>query len=881
MKNLYISLLLLLALSVQGVAQVSEQEFQALKAIYNATGGDNWKNRTGWENINTSATKNDVTTAWFGISEIIDGHITSFRPYLNNLAGTLPPQLGDLKWLEVLSFYGNSLTGVLPSEIGNLTSLVELNFDNNKITGPLPQEMTNLSKLKYLYISSNPLNIPFPSTIIEKLFALQILYANKCQFSGVLPDIFDSLTALDYIELSRNQLEGELPPSINRLKKLATLSLSSNQFSGQLPTLDSCSFVYSLSLSSNNFTGSIPVSYGNFTALTNLNLGSNKLSGTIPLGLFTASFQRLYIENNYFTFSGIEPAFNKINALDKKYYYTDNLFPLTQNNISANEGESLTLNATTLSVYPLGGNNNRYKWYKGNTEIYSGNNPSFTVNTLARTDAGNYRFEVTNTVVGNVILKSENITVSVAGSNLPPTNITLSISEVNENFTGVLGILSASDPDAGDTHTFTLATGNGTNDRDNNIFNITGNQLYVNGTIDFEKRTSLNLLITVNDGNGGIYTKDFVLSVKNVNEAPVFDMTSNSVSIDENMANGTTVFDLIATDPEGSNVMFHITTGNDNGAFAIIGSKLVVADNTKLNYDTKKTYTLGVQASDGQLSSNKDLTVGLNKINAQPLVENAVFSIDENSANATVVGTITANDPEGAPLTITITGGNTSSAFAISGKNVTVANAAALDYETNKVFNLAINVSDGISNVPATITINLANKIDETGNDIVAFSVTGMVGNATINTTNRTISAFISKTDITALATTLSVSKGAVANKESGATLNFLTPQTIVVTSETGTTKTWTATVTYAVDVDEVRTKYLRVYPNPAKEFLTITGLLNGEIIQIVDLKGNVLMQHFATSEATKLNIGAMQKGFYILALKNGTTTRSTKLVID
>ena len=76
--------------------------------------------------------------------------------------------------------------------------------------------------------------------------------------------------------------------------------------------------------------------------------------------------------------------------------------------------------------------------------------------------------------------------------------MTISVSDVNEaptaaNFTSAgldnttaitgasVGTLAAVDPDAGDTHTFTLVAGNGTNDADNSKFTITGNTLKVGG----------------------------------------------------------------------------------------------------------------------------------------------------------------------------------------------------------------------------------------------------------------------------------------------------------------------------------------------------------------------------------------------------------------
>ncbi len=46
------------------IAQVPQSEFDALQKFYNATNGDGWTNRTGWENINTTATANDVNDTW-------------------------------------------------------------------------------------------------------------------------------------------------------------------------------------------------------------------------------------------------------------------------------------------------------------------------------------------------------------------------------------------------------------------------------------------------------------------------------------------------------------------------------------------------------------------------------------------------------------------------------------------------------------------------------------------------------------------------------------------------------------------------------------------------------------------------------------------------
>lgn len=83
--------------------------------------------------------------------------------------------------------------------------------------------------------------------------------------------------------------------------------------------------------------------------------------------------------------------------------------------------------------------------------------------------------------------------------------------------------------------------------------------------------------------------------------------------------------------------------------------------------------------------------------NALPEVLDAVFSLAENSAASSVVGTAQASDPDaGDTITFLIVAGNQSGAFAIdsaTGK-VTVANASALDFEKTTSFTLTIQVTD-------------------------------------------------------------------------------------------------------------------------------------------------------------------------------------------
>lgn len=138
-----------------------------------------------------------------------------------------------------------------------------------------------------------------------------------------------------------------------------------------------------------------------------------------------------------------------------------------------------------------------------------------------------------------------------------------------------------------------------------------------------------------------------------------------------------------------------------------------------LDFETAESFALTVQVSDGTNAADAMVTINLNNVNDNtPVVTPVTFALDENSANATVVGTVTATDADGTlnALAYTITAGNTADAFVINTQTgeLTVNSSNALDFETTPVFTLTISVSDSKNAAEATITVNL-NDVTETG----------------------------------------------------------------------------------------------------------------------------------------------------------------------
>ena len=108
-------------------------------------------------------------------------------------------------------------------------------------------------------------------------------------------------------------------------------------------------------------------------------------------------------------------------------------------------------------------------------------------------DQYNIRMQVTDS--GGAVFEQD-LLVQVTGSNDPPTLITLSAESVAEGLPigHIVGNLSASDPDPGDSHTFRIAGG-----RDSKSFSIQSNQLRTAAILDRESKDTLEVTIRAID----------------------------------------------------------------------------------------------------------------------------------------------------------------------------------------------------------------------------------------------------------------------------------------------------------------------------------------------------------------------------------------------
>ena len=206
---------------------VSERD--ALVALYNSTGGPGWLNRYGW-------LTNDEFDTWYGVDTDSEGRVTEIQLDWNRLSGTIPPELGALAGLEVLSLQGNQLTGEIPPELGNLEAVQLLNLRNNRLTGPIPPELGGLANVRWLSLYINELGGPIPPELLE-LDRVQWLVLGHNRLSGSIPPGLGSMRTLERLWLNDNLLTGEVPPEFGYLGRwLEWLDFSENaDLSGPLP----------------------------------------------------------------------------------------------------------------------------------------------------------------------------------------------------------------------------------------------------------------------------------------------------------------------------------------------------------------------------------------------------------------------------------------------------------------------------------------------------------------------------------------------------------------------------------------------------------------------------------------------------------------------
>ncbi|MAU14987.1 MAG: hypothetical protein CMH46_05545 [Muricauda sp.] len=472
MKNLLSFVMLLFLGSFVSLAQLPISEIQALKAFYDATGGPGWFSESDGDPTNdwnfvVPIENTIVTNDWYGLT-ISGNNVTQINMNLtgdiagkNNLIGVLPEEIGDLPFLQLLNVELGELSGSIPASITTLTNLISLDLRGNNFTGGIPDNIGDLSNLTMLDLSQNQLTGEIPPSLlllnnltilslrfneltgeipigITNLINLRILYLGTNNFTGFIYPEYGNLINLTHFELENNELTGDIPEELGNLVNMVDFRIGSQELTGTLPaSLGNFENIHTFNINNtliegsiplsyenwsdpklilldrNNLTGQVPPQFANFNNLEWLILHDNELEGAIPDFSGISTLWGLDIANNRFEFGDFEDQFDS---------YSSNILNFVDNpQAKVDEVENITTCAgnTVILETTVSGSANTYEWFKDGVAIPGSDSANLELDNLQPSDSGVYTCVITSTIVTDLVLERNPITLTV--SDVGPT----------------------------------------------------------------------------------------------------------------------------------------------------------------------------------------------------------------------------------------------------------------------------------------------------------------------------------------------------------------------------------------------------------------------------------------------------------------------------
>ena len=318
------------------------------------------------------------------------------------------------------------------------------------------------------------------------------------------------------------------------------------------------------------------------------------------------------------------------------------------------------------------------------------------------------------------------VTASAVASNNPPSfaaaSATVSVAENTAANTAIANSPTATDPDAGDTLTYTLGT-----TTDDLHFTIDSNsgQLQTSGALDYESKDSYTVTVTATDGGGLADSISVTITVTDVADTPPGQPdTPEIINVEE------TSFRVTWTAPtEGSSAITgygiqYKLAWEEDSAYAdakptkrgtVTGYNLVNGGGQTVAEGT--SYAVRVRAKNAEgwglwSDAASVVTAGAPPANNPPsfAAASATVSVAENTAaNTAIANSPTATDPD-AGDTLTYTLGTTTDDlhFTIDSNSGQLQTSGALDYESQDSYTVTVTATDGgglSASIDVTITV--------------------------------------------------------------------------------------------------------------------------------------------------------------------------------
>lgn len=391
-------------------------------------------------------------------------------------------------------------------------------------------------------------------------------------------------------------------------------------------------------------------------------------------------------------------------------------------------------------------------------------------------------------------------TFTSTGANTPPTDIALTNTSVSQSggVNAVVGVLSSTDADAGNTHTYTLVAGAGSTD--NASFNISGSSLRATNASNLAAGT-YSIRIRTTDNSAAFYEEAFTITV--VDDVPP---AVTSITLNGSPANTVTSVDfVVAFDSLANNI------SSDDFQLTTTGSAAGNISNVSTSSGTSVIVTVSSITGTGTL--RLDLKAGTNIVDGVGNTGTAAYTSGSThtvaiptAPGAPTIGTATAGDGQanvtftapasdgGSPIT-TYTAVSTPDGVTgnCAGPAACTINVSPLTNGTAYTF--TVTATNGVGTSTAS---GSSNAVTPKGNQTITFGDPGAQNFGTTPT--------LSATATSTLTPTFSSSTTGVCTITSGGALTFATAGTCTINADQGGNGVWNAapTVTRSFTVNAV-----------------------------------------------------------------------------
>ena len=633
--------------------------------------------------------------------------------------------------------------------------------------------------------------------------------------------------------------------TFNPVNALFATSLNLNSLNiNSLEGIESFTILETLN-AQNNLVTDIDLSSN--CALQTLRLDGNQLTNIDGLSPLT-NLTSLNVSNNNLQFLGIETNFAQFQTIPSFIYAPQNAFGTSQT-ISASGGDQVYL----PSPFELtASTNNSYQWYKDGNPVTNANAPALTIDTnLDGSDSGVYVLKVTNSVVTNLELETNPITLNVTP--VIPNYILQTDVTLFKTISGNVDFQLVSSEDLrGFQFDVTLPTG----------FVFDTNDLITTSRVD-------NFQVSITGLGNNTYRLLGISFSNDVIPAGDGAIVSLPIVVDTSVTDGDYVLDITNT------TLPNISNTNVTSPAGAVGTVTVLQLAGDSNNDGGVNILDLLQVIDYILGNNPSPFVfEAADVNMDMVINilDAVAIQDIILNPNTLLGDTDTPNNDGAPempndnyLLVddqVIMQGETGN-FLIELVNDDIIRAIQFDIELPTGFTLD---NSNIMEMSRLTGFNISNS--NLGNNtyrILAFSFSGAtipVGNDAV------ISLPITLDPMLAIG-------------------NYTFPITNIILSDTSNmdiasppAQTGTIMVEVALGVDDALDTFnkITIYPNPATDIVTISGAENMlDKLEIYDINGKLLFSK--NSELTYVNVDDLQSGVYFVKLYAETTQKTIKLI--